>query len=135
MIHLFGEKEVRDLDILAIQEAYINRHTDQVTTYSQMLGNRFHLLIQPTSRDTNVANMPRVCFFVSKALDPTKWAIQHHTKDLSTLTLRTRIGLIHIHNAYNPSPVTGQSNIFNALHSALAEHPDQQHMVVGLIMR
>ena len=34
--------------------------------------------------------MPRVCFFVSKALDPTKWAIQHHTKDLSTLTLRTR---------------------------------------------
>ena len=28
MIHLFGEKEVRDLEILAIQEPYINRHTD-----------------------------------------------------------------------------------------------------------
>ena len=94
MIHLFGEKEVRDLEILAIQEPYINRYTDQVTTYSQMLGNRFHLLIKPTSKDTNMANMPRVCFFVSKALDPTKWAIQHHTKDLSTLTLRTRIGPI-----------------------------------------
>jgi len=49
MIHLFGEKEVRDLDILAIQEAYINRHTDQVTTYSQMLGNHFHLMIKPTT--------------------------------------------------------------------------------------
>ncbi|BCR86514.1 uncharacterized protein ACHE_30501A [Aspergillus chevalieri] len=94
--------------IMAIQEPYINRHTDQVTTYSQMLGNRFDLLIKPTSKDTNVANMPQVCFFVSKALDPTKWAIQHHTKDLNILTLRTRIGPIHIHNAYNPSPVTGQ---------------------------
>lgn len=131
MIHLFGEKEVRDLEILAIQEPYINRHTDQVTTYSQMLGNRFHLLIKPTSKDTNVANMPRVCFFVSKALDPSKWAIQHHTKDLSTLTLRTRIGPIHIHNAYNPSPVTGQHSVINALNNALAEHPGQQHMVVG----
>jgi len=65
MIHLFGEKEVRDLEILAIQEPYINKHTDQVinkhtdqvTTYSQMLGNRFHLLIKPTSKDTNVANV------------------------------------------------------------------------------
>jgi len=28
MIHLFGEKEVRDLEILAIQEPYINKHTD-----------------------------------------------------------------------------------------------------------
>ena len=26
MIHLFGEKEVRDLEILAIQEPYINRY-------------------------------------------------------------------------------------------------------------
>ena len=96
-----------------------------------MLENRFHLLIKPTSKDTNVANMPQVCFFVSKALDPLKWAIQHHTKDLSTLTLRTRIGPIHIHNAYNPSPVTGQHSVINALNNALAEHPGQQHMVVG----
>ena len=131
MIHLFGEKEVRDLEILAIQEPYINKHTDQVTTYSQMLGNRFHLLIKPTSKDTNVANMPRVCFFVSKALDPKKWAIKHHTKDLSTLTLHTKIGPIHIHNAYNPSPVTGQPSVINALNNALAGHPGQQHVVVG----
>ena len=131
MIHLFGEKEVRDLEILAIQEPYINRYTDQVTTYSQMLGNRFHLLIKPTSKDTNVANMPRVCFFVSKTLDPTKWVIQHHTKDLSTLTLHTRIGPIHIHNAYNPSPATGQPSVINALNNALAGHPGQQHVVVG----
>ncbi|ODM14238.1 hypothetical protein SI65_10346 [Aspergillus cristatus] len=131
MIHLFGEKEVRDLEILAIQEPYINRHTDQVTTYSQMLGNRFHLLIKPTSKDTNVANMPWVCFFVSKALDPMKWAIKHHTKDLSTLTLHTKIGPIHIHNAYNPSPVTGQPSVISALHNALAEYPNQKHMVVG----
>ena len=131
MIHLFGEKEVRDLEILAIQEPYINKHTDQVTTYSQMLGNRFHLLIKPTSKDTNVANMPRVCFFVSKALDPKKWAIKHHTKDLSTLTLHTKIGPIHIHNAYNPSPATGQPSVIGALHNALAEYPNQKHVVVG----
>ena len=131
MIHLFGEKEVCDLEILAIQEPYINRHTDQVTTYSQMLGNRFHLLMKPTSKDTEVANMPRVCFFVSKTLDPAKWAIKHHTKDLSTLTLHTRIGPIHIHNAYNPSPATGQPSVMGSLHNALAEYPNRKHMVVG----
>lgn len=131
MVHLFGEKEVRNLEILAIQEPYINSYTDQVTTYSQMLGNRFHLLIKPTSKHTDAAYMPRVCFFINKSLDPTKWTIQHHTKDLSTLTLRTRIGSIHIHNAYNPSPVTGQPSAINSLRNVLADHSGQQHVVVG----
>ena len=131
MVHLFGEREVRNLEILAIQEPYINSYTDQVTTYSQMLGNRFHLLIKPVSRYTDAAHMPRVCFFISKSLDPKKWTIQHHTKDLSTLTLRTGIGSIHIHNAYNPSPATGQPSVIRPLHNVLAEHPGQQHVVVG----
>jgi hypothetical protein len=30
MIHLFGEKEVRDLEILAIQEPYINSSSSSV---------------------------------------------------------------------------------------------------------
>ena len=28
MVHLFGEREVRNLEILAIQEPYINSYTD-----------------------------------------------------------------------------------------------------------
>ena len=131
MVHLFGEREVRNLEILAIQEPYINSYTDQVTTYSQMLGNCFHLLIKPVSRYTDATHMPLVCFFISKSLDPKKWTIQHHTKDLSTLTLHTGIGSIHIHNAYNPSPVTGQPSVIHPLHNALAEHSGQQHVVVG----
>jgi len=70
MIHLFGEKEVRDLEILAIQTPYINSYTGQVTTYSQMLGNRFHLLIKLTSKDNNVCDGSAQCLYQQT---PSKW--------------------------------------------------------------
>jgi len=88
MIHLFGEKEVRDLEILAIQEPYINRHTDQVTTYSQMLGNRSNLLIKPTSKDTcdgsrMIAHIRRLS---TTELDDTSQTLPKHVANVAFKT-------------------------------------------------
>jgi hypothetical protein len=87
-MHLFGEKELWDFEILAIQEPSINPHTEEMTTYSQALGGRFHTLLKPTRR-ADSGNRPRVCFFVHKKLDRKRWTVQYHSKDLSTLTLHT----------------------------------------------
>ncbi|KAG2001045.1 hypothetical protein GB937_010563 [Aspergillus fischeri] len=103
-MHLFGEKRVQELEILAIQEPSISRHTAPVSTHSQAVGGRFHVLLRPTA-PADVADTPRVCFLVNKRLDPNTWSIRHWCRDLSTLTLQlTGRRLIHIRNIYNPSP-------------------------------
>jgi len=128
-MHLFGEKELLDFEILAIQEPSINTHTDYMTTYSQALKGQFHILLKPT-RKGDKKNLPRVCFFVHKKLDPKKWAIRHYTKDLSTLTIHTggSLGTIHIHNVYNPSP--GQGSSLGDLNQVLTSLQGE-HLVVG----
>ena len=50
MMHLFGEGGVQEMEILAIQEPEVYNHTDPMTTYSQALGGRFHVLLRPTEQ-------------------------------------------------------------------------------------
>ena len=58
IIHLFGEKGVQEMDILATQEPNINQITDEMTTYSQALKGKFHVLLKPTpkARDRKTFN-------------------------------------------------------------------------------
>ncbi|KAJ5094939.1 hypothetical protein N7532_007230 [Penicillium argentinense] len=141
-MHLFGEEEVHKLDILAIQEPSINTLTEPMTTYSQALGGRFHVVLRPTA---STEPIPRVCFFINKRLDPRTWTVRHITRDISTVSINASTGTIHIHNVYNPSPRLSQDDVLREgeanegpadaqstlipLHHALSR--SGQHMVVG----
>lgn len=128
-MHLFGEKDVQEYDILAIQEPYINKLTDPLTTYSLALQNRFHILLQPTLRK-DYSIRPRVCFYVNKRIDPMTWEVRFHNRNLSTLTLHTAThGTVHIHNIYNPGKASGQDSALNTLREVMTS--GAQHIVLG----
>lgn len=103
------------MEILAIQEPEVYNHTDPMTTYSQALGGRFHVLLRPTEQvhggkpEANAAK-PRVCFYVNKRIDPKSWSIRYHTRDASTLTVKTDRGAIHVHNIYVESKVRDEGD-------------------------
>ena len=65
--YLFGKEQMRNSGILAIQEFWINRYSTQIIIYSQVLEGHFHQTIKPVSSS---GLTPRVCFFVSKRIDP-----------------------------------------------------------------
>jgi hypothetical protein len=68
-MHLFGEEELHEFEVLATQEPSINRHATKTSTYSQALGGRFHVLLNSIpSNDNN--NAPRVCLFINKKTSP-----------------------------------------------------------------
>ncbi|KAJ5544111.1 reverse transcriptase [Penicillium frequentans] len=107
-MHLFGEEEVQRMEILAIQEPEVYGFGDAgslMTTYSQALGGKFHVLLRPTLVGDGEDGKPRVCFYVNKKIDPKTWSVKHHSRDLSTLTVRTALGAMDIHNVYVPSKV------------------------------
>lgn len=115
MMHLFGEEGVQEMEILAIQEPEVYNHTDSMTTYSQALGGRFHVLLRPTEQvrggkaEVDAAK-PRVCFYVNKRIDPKSWSIRYHTRDASTLRVKTDNEAIHVHNVYVESKVRDEGD-------------------------
>lgn len=128
-MHLFGEKDVQEYDILAIQEPYINNRTDPLTTYALALQNRFHILLQPTPQE-DYETCPRVCLYVNRRIDPTTWEVRYHNRDLSTLILQTaNHGTVHIHNIYNPGVSSGQESAIGTLRDVIT--PGAQHIVLG----
>jgi len=63
----------------------------------------------------------RVCFYVHKNLDPTRWSVEHHSPDLSTLSIQAGGREIRIHNIYNPRP-HGHIHTLPNLLTSNAEH-------------
>ncbi|KAJ5559443.1 reverse transcriptase [Penicillium frequentans] len=107
-MHLFGEEEVQGMEILATQEPEVYGFGDVgslMMTYSQALSGNFHVLLRPTLVEESEDGKPRVCFYVNKRIDSKKWSVRHHSRDLSTLTVRTALGAMDIHNVYVPSKV------------------------------
>ncbi|KAJ5927720.1 hypothetical protein N7466_006676 [Penicillium verhagenii] len=141
--HLFGEEGVRKCDILAIQEPEIFHWMEpEMGVHSQTLGGRFHTLLRPTptaSREEAYKTQPRVCFFVSKTIDPKTWSVKHHSRDVSTLTLDLgAVGKLHVHNIYlrgkfgNDAALAREAKQGLAtLRTALGACAVGQHVVVG----
>ncbi|EED22645.1 hypothetical protein TSTA_061350 [Talaromyces stipitatus ATCC 10500] len=128
-MYLFGESEVQNYDILAIQESYINKHTDPLTTYSLALKGSFHILLQPTPKE-EYKKRPRVCFYVNRGLDLATWEVQYHNRDLSTLILHTAAhGTIHIHNIYNLGVNSNEESIISALQTAMAPRAQLEQLL------
>jgi hypothetical protein len=85
-------------DILAIQEPWANSYTP---TTHHPAKDQFHLCY-PRTADEGPA---RVCLYINKRLDHSKWQFESHGRDLCTLTLTMGQGnerQVKLHNLYNP---------------------------------
>src|ERR1700749_4554005 len=80
MASLLRDKRVLELDILAIQEPW--RNPDSETPHHPAK-ERFQLCYPASGRDEPA----RVCFFINKRLDHTKWQFTAHSRDACTITL------------------------------------------------
>ncbi|KAJ6436839.1 reverse transcriptase [Purpureocillium lavendulum] len=98
MATLLRDPRIREYDILAIQEPWKNAFSETTHHPTKDL---FHLCYPATEE----GEPTRVCFFINKQLDHSKWHFKNAGKDLCTLILETNAegnSKIAIHNVYNP---------------------------------
>ena len=118
---LFQQSEIRDYDILAIQEPWRNPFTN--TTYHPLKAD-FHLLYMddPTTR---------VCFYINKRLNPDKWDISFQSKDVAVLRItdRTSNNRLCIFNVYNETGTASLSDLRNGLETH--NNNDDSLMILG----
>nr|XP_036581842.1 zinc knuckle [Colletotrichum truncatum]KAF6790285.1 zinc knuckle [Colletotrichum truncatum] len=128
MATLLRDPRIDKYDIIAIQEPWKNPFN---ATTHHPAKDRFHLCY-PSNREGGPA---RVCFFVNKKLDHSKWQFKEHSKDLCTLTIgsETDQGVkIAIHNIYNPqNQEEGEKTVLQQLRTALETNNHIEQIVVG----
>lgn len=120
MTAFFRAVDPRTHHVMAVQEPWRN---PQMPT--SVRPPNYHLFY-PLHSDT------RVCFYVSKELDPDQWSVQEHSPDFITLTIQLECGPLHIHNCYNEPPKLATSRelgVLRLLPQAL--HATGQHVLVG----
>jgi exonuclease III len=128
---LLREPECKEFDILAIQEPWRNPFT---TTGYNTQTSGFYLVYPPFL-------LSRVCFYINKRLDTSKWTVTNHSEDIQTLTIKTEATgtqieeVLQIHNVYNPSPASYSSKepgtietLRKILETSVSE---TNHVVVG----
>lgn len=124
MLSLPRDERIMGFDILAIQELWRNAHHN--TTHHP----HKHLfdLVYLDNAET------RVCVFINRKIPKARWTAIHHSPDLTIITITTSPGTeentLYIHNFYNPTTDTGESNI-PLLQGVLAAIPGQNHILVG----
>lgn len=101
MATLLRDARVADYDIIAIQEPWVNPF---MSTTHHPAKDIFHLCYPKTEEEDGPA---RVCFYINKRLDHTKWQFEQHTRDVCSLKIRFEgedqlRGQLAIHNVYNP---------------------------------
>jgi len=100
MATLLRDPRAMEFDILAIQEPWANpfMHTTHHPAKDQ-----FHLCY-PQNEGSDPA---RVCLYINKRLDHSKWQFESHSRDLCTVTITLGQGderrEIKLHNIYNPN--------------------------------
>ena len=127
MIPLLADQRVQNYDVIAIQEPW--RNPNGPTTLSSFQSG-FHLLYRPGG-DT------RVCFYINEKIDPESWEIEFPSSDICTLKIKIKEQenekTMHIHNVYNPSPISYSSidspSSIPILSRQLAA--EAEHVVIG----
>ena len=100
IIPLLADPKAQEYDIIAIQELWQN---PAVSTTLSPYQSDFHLLYKP-------GNDTRVCFYINNKIDSESWEVTYPLADMCSLALTVyshdEPKIIHIHNIYNPSPVS-----------------------------
>ena len=132
MATLLRDERVLEYDIIAIQEPWRNPF---MTTTHHPAKDLFHLCY-PTA-EGDAAKPARVCFFVNKRLDETKWKFTGHTGDLCTIQIQLSNGdhaedRLEIHNVYNPGKQAEDSNsTIHDLRNVLATSDANESIALG----
>ncbi|KAI7698384.1 hypothetical protein KC353_g17003 [Hortaea werneckii] len=128
MATLLRDSSVMEYDILAIQEPWRNPF---LSTIHHPAKDRFHLCY-PAAVENGPA---RVCFFVNKRLDNTKWQFESQTKDVCSLHIWCEAetqtqGQLHVHNVYNPGLASEHRESVLPLLGTLLERYERDEQVV-----
>ncbi|KAI3545670.1 zinc knuckle [Colletotrichum abscissum] len=128
MATLLRDPNIDNYDIIAIQEPWRNPYS---ATTHHPAKDRFHLCY-PSSEENGPA---RVCFFINKKLDHSRWQFREVSRDLCTLAIATdddaETSLV-LHNVYNPSPrEEDRQPVLQQLRTTLETHQHVEQIVVG----
>ncbi|OHW97034.1 reverse transcriptase [Colletotrichum incanum] len=128
MATLLRDPNIDKYDIIAIQEPY--RNPFSATTHHPAK-DRFHLCY-PSGVERGPA---RVCLFISKKLDHSRWQFRESSRDLCTISIRTgedNEPPTVIHNIYNPLPQeSDRPQVLQQLRKSLETHQHSEQIVVG----
>lgn len=121
MIPLFDNKNILDIDIIALQEPWRNIR-DQTTYHPRK--DVFHLVYPENDK-------ARVCFFINKKIDQSTWTYTVHSADMISLHITLSGRELHIHNVYNPVNIEEVSTSIPLLKQILAKNPHKEHIALG----
>jgi exonuclease III len=129
MATLLRDPKVKDFDILAIQEPWVNTFAD---TTHHPAKDHFHLCY-PQSKYEGPA---KVCMFINKRLDHSKWKSESHNQCICTVTLAlgqgNDTGEIKLHNIYNPDQkAENRQSVLPHLRRILLSAQQREQIVVG----
>ncbi|KDN71155.1 putative zinc knuckle, partial [Colletotrichum sublineola] len=128
MATLLRDPNIDKYDIIAIQEPW--RNPFNATTHHPAK-DRFHLCY-PSNEGKGPA---RVCYFINRKLDHSRWQFKESSRDLCTISIRTgedNEPPTVIHNIYNPSPhESDRPQVLQQLRKSLETHQYSEQIVVG----
>lgn len=130
MASLLRDPGIYDFDIIAIQEPWKNPYT---ATTHHPAKNRFHLCY-PTGDTEGSA---RVCFFVNKKIDQTRWRFEERTRDICSIVIdqtddQQSQERVVIHNVYNlPKTSSNRQSALPQVREALEHHQTNEEVLLG----
>ncbi|KAF5232692.1 hypothetical protein FANTH_12863 [Fusarium anthophilum] len=128
MATLLRDPDIGQYDILAIQEPWTTLFD---TTTHHPAKDQFHLCYP----DKDESGPARVCFFINKRFDHSRWHFKEASRDLCSLNLvlGTEEGQqIMVHNVYNPTQTaTERRSTLPLLSRALEQSSQHEQIVVG----
>ncbi|KAJ6016472.1 zinc knuckle domain protein [Penicillium herquei] len=124
MATFLRDKQALDTDVIAVQEPWNNQKNN---TTHQPAGRTFQLVF-PRYSDKEI---PGVCLYVSKKIDPATWSCQQISVDYQILKLRRQLGHgwtdVFVHNIYNRVG----SGLPLRLRTELQKRKEAEHIVIG----
>lgn len=129
MANLYRDPKIMDFDILAIQEPWVNPFVDTTHHPAKDL---FHLCYPQAEGESSA----RVCMFINKRLDHTKWQFESHNRHFCTVTIDLGRGdqaaEIKIHNIYNPNhTLENRQSVMPQLRRVLESAQRAEQIVLG----
>ena len=126
---LLRDPKIVDFDILAIQEPWVNPFMDTTHHPAKDL---FHLCYPQAEGESSA----RVCMFINKRLDHTKWQFESHNRHFCTVTIdlgrEDQAAEIKIHNVYNPNhTVENRQSVLSQLRRVLESAQQTEQIVLG----
>jgi exonuclease III len=130
MASLLRDAGTYNFDIIAIQEPWKNPY--MVTTH-HLAEDKFHLCY-PTGDTEGSA---RVCFFVNKKIDQTRWRFEERTRDICSIIVdqtedQQSQERVVIHNVYNPPKTSSnRQSALPQVREALEHHQTNEQVLLG----